>query len=173
MSKKANGSSKNKAAEADKIGNRFVFNFIYTIIAYILLFIFLKFSTVLLKSPITTVKIGRNVLIGVCIIFAITTIVLYVLAHTCKNVEIRPTLKNHAHMMLGFTAGSFLINFPTYYRLLITPIFPKESASGMLRSILYFFTTTQNNYYLVAVLIAVTFIILCIYNYIEYKKLSK
>lgn len=173
MAKKSISAKAENQLAADKIGNRFILNFTYTAIAYILLFAFYKFATVFMGAATSTVKVGRGVLVVVFVIFALAAIGLYVWAKLCRNFGKKSVIKNHAHMMVGFAVGSFLINFPTYNKLLIKPVFPVESTSGFFRSVLGFFTTTQNNYKLVAILIGVTFVALCIKNFVDYKKISK
>lgn len=152
----------------EKLGNRIMLNVVYTIVAYLLLFICYNFSTGFNGMNPLVMRPAMYGLIVVFVLFAVIATAFYVWSYKTADGHKKNLIRNHAHMLLGFCAGAFIINLPKYLQ-----IIPLESTSGFLRTILQCFKNTMFNYKLVAILIAVTFVVLCVFNFIQYRELSK
>ena len=152
----------------EKLGNRILLNVLYTIVAYIVLFICFNFSTGFNGKNPFVMKPAMHGLIVIFAIFAIVAAAFYVWAFKTEAAAKKSLIKNHARMLVGFALGAFIINLPKYLQ-----IIPLESTSGFLRTILQYFKNTYFDYKLVAALIAIVFIGLCVINFIQYRQLSK
>lgn len=154
----------------ERIGNRIVLNFLYTVAAYVALFIFYRYSTGFNGLRIDVIEPTRKFLVAVFVLLALASAGLYIWAALIKdNVYKKSTVRNHAHMLLLFAVGSLVINLTYYLKIL----FPVESTSGFFRTFLAHFRTVQTNYKLVAFLTGVIFVVLTVYNFVMYRKVSK
>ena len=152
----------------EKLGNRILLNVLYTVVAYVMLYICFNFSTGFNGRNPFLMKPAMHGLIVVFAIFALVAAAFYLWAFKVENSCKKSLVKNHAHMFVGFALGTFIINLPKYLQ-----IIPLESTSGFLRTILQYFKNTYFDYKLVAVLIAVVFIALCVDNFNKYRQISK
>lgn len=150
----------------EKITNRVLINFGYTIIGYVLLYVFYMYAMGRIGSILTY----RYVMCGLFVGFAAVTVVLYVLSFL-KNEKLakyQTRLRNYGHMALGITLVVFYLNLPFY-----TQWLPTETAPAFWRPILLFLKNTRMEYYVVAILLLVYLIATIIYHNVLLRKLSK
>ncbi len=152
----------------EKLGNRILLNVLYTVVAYIILFICFNFSTGFGGKNPFVMKPAMHGLIVVFVVFVLVAVAFYIWAFKTENLNKKLLIKNHARMLVGFALGAFIINLPKYLQ-----IIPLESTSGFLRTVLQHFKNTYFDYKLVALLIAVVFVVLCVVNFMQYRQLSK
>ncbi len=152
----------------EKLSNRIVLNFVYTLTAFVLLFIFYRFSTGFRGTNTMVIKPTWTVLIVLFFVFLISSAAFYFAAAKVKNPEKKSLVKNHAHMLLGFAIGTFIVNLHKY----LTIFLPIESTSGIIRKITEPFRNIYFNFRLVSIIVAVVFVLLMIYNFYVSRKLS-
>lgn len=152
----------------EKLGNRIVLNVVYTFASLILLFVFYRFSTGFKGTNTAVVKPTWTALIILCVLFLISAIVFYILGAKLQKPSVKSSFKNHAHMFLGFAAGTFIVNLHKYLSIFL----PIESTSGAIRKITEPFRNIYFNFKLTAILIVVAFVLLMAYNFYVSKKLS-
>ena len=150
----------------EKLTNRVLINFGYTILGYILLYAFYLYAMGRLGNILTY----RYVMCAIFIILAIATATLYILSFTKspKLEKYSSSIKNYAHMTLAICLASAYLNLPFY-----TQWLPLETAPSSLRSILMFVKNTRYEYYVVAVLMLVYLIFTCVYHSILIRTLTK
>lgn len=162
------GSLEEKKFLEEKLGNRIVLNVLYTITAYILLFICYNFSTGFNGSNPLVMKPMVYALIAIFFFFLLASAVFYIWSAKTEKADKKSLIRNHAHMFAGFAAGAFLVNLPKYLQ-----IIPLESTSGIIRTLLQYLKNTVFDYKLTAVLIAIVFVVLCVLNFMQYRELAK
>ena len=116
-----------------------------SIVGYVLLYLFYLYA----MGRIGNIVTYRFVMLGIFIVLAIATVVLYVLSFMKhpKLEKHRSRLRNYGHMALGVTLAVFYLNLPFY-----TQWIPTEAAPAYLRPVLLFLKNTKMEYYVVALL---------------------
>lgn len=150
----------------EKITNRVLINFGYTIIGYIALYVFYMYA----MGRIGNILSYRYVMLGLFIALILGAAALYVLSFLDKPAleKHRARLRNYGHMSLGVAVAVFYLNFPFY-----TQWIPTETAPAYLRSTLLFLKNTKMEYYVVALLLLAYLIIAIIYHNILLRRLVK
>ncbi len=150
----------------EKITNRILINIGYTLLGYILLYMFYQYSI----GRIGDILTYKYVMCGIFCVLAVAAVALYVLSFLKQPaLEKRSsTFRNYAHMTLGIAAVVFYLNLPFY-----TQWAPIEASSGVMRSVLMFLKNTRYAYYVVGMAMLVYLLGCIIYNTVMMKKLSK
>ena len=164
ISKEVAGLPKKQLEE--KITNRVLINFGYTIVGYILLYLFYLYA----MGRIGNILTYRYVMLGLFIVFAVAAAVLYVLSfmNQPKFTKYQTRLRNYGHMALGIAIAVFYLNLPFY-----TQWVPTETAPAYLRPALLFLKNTKMEYYVVALLLLVYLVVTIVYHNVLLRKLSK
>lgn len=159
-----------KKSIENRLNNRILLNVLYTLLAYIMLFISYRYISGFSGMRIDVIEPARRFMVCVLIVFLIAAAGLYIWSCLIKENENRKSnVRNHSYLLLGGAVLSFILNLTFYLKYL----FPIESTSGVLRSIVNTFRNPRNDLVIVAVLIAASFIILSVYNILVYRKLSR
>lgn len=150
----------------EKITNRILINIGYTIIGYILLYLFYQYGIGRMGDILTY----KYVMCGIFCVLAVLAVALYVLSfsnqpHLEKHSS---TFRNYGHMVTGIAIAAFYLNLPFY-----TQWAPIEAASGAMRSALIFLKNTRYAYYVVGLAMLVYILGCIIYNTYMMKKLTK
>lgn len=154
----------------NRLNNRILLNVLYTLLAYIMLFISYRYMSGFNGMRIDVIEPARHFMVGVLIVFLLLAIGFYVWSCLIKENDYKKSsVRNHSYMLLGFSVASFILNLTFYLKYLL----PIESTSGVLRSFVNTLRNPRNDFVIVAVLIAVSFIVLSVYNILVYRKLSK
>lgn len=161
-------SMEEKEKYEEKLGNRIVLNFVYTIAAYLLLFVFYKLSTGFRGTNVMVIKPAWTALTVLFFVFLAAAAVFYIIAAKKQSAS-KSIWKNHAHMLLGFAIGTFVVNLHRYLAIFL----PLESTSGIIRKITEPFRNIYFNFRLVVVLTAIAFVLIMAYNFYVSRKLSQ
>lgn len=150
----------------EKITNRVLVNFGYTILGYILLYVFYLYA----MGQIGNILSYRYVMLGIFIVCAVAAVVLYVLsfAKQPKFEKHKARFRNYGHFALAVAIAVFYLNLPFY-----TQWLPTEAAPAYLRSFILFLKNTRMEYYVVAILMLVYLVATIIYHNVLLHKLSK
>ena len=150
----------------EKITNRVLVNFGYTVLGYVLLYVFYLYA----MGRIGSILSYRYVMLGIFLACAIAAIVLYVLSFMKqpKFEKHRARLRNYGHFALGVAIAVFYLNLPFY-----TQWLPTEAAPAYLRSFILFLKNTKMEYYVVAVLMLVYLVATIVYHNVLLHKLTK
>ena len=152
----------------EKLSNRIVLNFVYSLAAFVLLFIFYRFSTGFRGTNTLVIKPTWTVLIVMFFVFLAASVGFHIAAAKIKDASKKSLVKNHAHMLLGFAVGTFIVNFHKYLAIFL----PIESTSGIIRKLTEPFRNIYFNFRLVSILTAIVFVLLMIYNFYVSRKLA-
>ena len=161
-----NMANMNKKQIEEKLTNRMLINFGYTILGYVLLYAFYLYA----MGRIGNILTYRYVMCGIFVILALGTAALYTLSFSKlpKLEEYSSTFKNYAHMTLAICLVAFYLNLPFYTRWM-----PVEAVPAAFRSIVVFLKNTRYEYYVVAYLMLAYLTFTCVYHGILIKKLTK
>lgn len=149
----------------EKITNRILINIGYTIIGYILLYIFYQYGI----GRIGDILTYKYVMCGIFCLLAVLAAALYVLSfskqpHLEKHSS---SLRNYGHMATGIAIVAFYLNLPFY-----TQWAPIEASSGFVRLMLIFLKNTRYSFYVVGFAMLVYLLGCIVYNTVMMKKLT-
>ncbi|MBE7026452.1 MAG: hypothetical protein E7410_02630 [Ruminococcaceae bacterium] len=150
----------------EKLTNRMLINFGYTILGYVLLYAFYLYA----MGRIGNILTYRYVMCAVFVLLALGTVALYTLSYTKlpKLETYSSTFKNYAHMTLAICLVVFYLNLPFY-----TKWMPVETVPAAFRSIVVFLKNTRYEYFVVAYLMLAYLVFTFVYYGILIKKFTK
>ncbi len=156
----------NKKQIEEKLTNRMLINFGYTLLGYVLLYAFYLYA----MGRIGNILTYRYVMCAIFVLLALGTVALYTLSYSKlpKLEGYSQTFKNYAHMTLAVCLVTFYLNLPFYTRWM-----PVETAPAAFRSILVFLKNTRYEYYVVAYLMLIYLVFTFVYHGILIKRLTK
>lgn len=150
----------------EKLTNRMLINFGYTILGYVVLYIFYLYA----MGRIGNILTYRYVMFGLFIFMAVVTATLYVLSFS-KEPKLEKycvKFRNYAHMSLAICAVVFYVNLPFYTRWM-----PVEAAPAAFRSLVMFIKNTRYEYFVVAWAMLVYLVITAVYHSVLIRKFTK
>lgn len=143
----------------EKITNRVLLNFGYTLLGYILLYILYLFA--MGRIGIEYITSYGYIMLGILCVTLLAMITFYVVGH----IKSKRRWTNYGHMMLGISVAAFYLNLAFYIRWL--PI----DLPGFLNTAVTFLRNTRNAYIVTAIAMLIYLVIVIVYNSVLlYKK---